>query len=259
MQEPGPIPPTDSQPSTTPGLPSRGGDPVVRWLMIAIFAVVILTLAGILSALAFGLFNTTGAPRTEVERDLDYYTAQVKSGKADSQTYAKYVDTLVSAGQLSKARQALDQALLIAKTDRSYLFAERAQLQFIDKQYQASVTSANQAMAEAEKELKAFMANNVTNNRRADAGATLPLSYSTAALTKANALVALHDYKGAVQAFDVYLKVSPTDSDILVLRAQAKAQAGDKTGAAADYRAALKYIPDYQPALDGLKQIGASK
>ena len=45
----------------------------------------------------------------------------------------------------------------------------------------------------------------------------------------------------------------------LVTRASAKVQLGDKKGAAADYRAALKYIPDYQPALDGLKQIGAAR
>ena len=136
-------------------------------------------LAGIVSALVFGLFNTTGAPRTEVERQLDYYTSQVKSGKANSQTYALYVDTLVRAGQLSKAKQALDQALATAKTDKSYLLAERAQLQFIDKQYQATAISADQAMAEAEKELKAFMANNVANNRRPEAGATMPGSYAT--------------------------------------------------------------------------------
>ena len=44
-----------------------------------------------------------------------------------------------------------------------------------------------------------------------------------------------------------------------MLRATAKMQVGDKKGAEADYRAALKYIPDYQPALDGLKQIGAAQ
>ena len=43
------------------------------------------------------------------------------------------------------------------------------------------------------------------------------------------------------------------------MRAQAKAKVGDKQGAANDYRAALKYIPDFQPALDGLKQIGVAQ
>ena len=78
-------------------------------------------------------------------------------------------------------------------------------------------------------------------------------------MAKANALSALGDNAGAVKAFDAYLKVAPIDSDVLVLRGLAKVKAGDKAGAAADYRAALKYIPDDKPALNGLKQIGASK
>jgi hypothetical protein len=32
---------------------------------------------------------------------------------------------------------------------------------------------------------------------------------------------------------------------------------GDTAGAKADYNAALKYIPGYKPALDGLDKIGA--
>ena len=289
MQETGPIPPTDDQPSAADAganatdafsehvddaaptsepesksdraaqPPRSGGDPLVRWLLIAIFGVVILTLAGVVSALVFGLFNTTGAPRTEVERELVYLSAQVQSGKANSQSFALYVDALVRAGQLAKAKQALDTALQTAKTDRSYLLAEQAKLNLTDKQYQATVKSADLAMAEAQKELKAYVAKNIAANRAPYAGAVIPDSYSTAALAKASALAALHDYAGAIKAYDAYLKISSTDSDVLVLRAQLKVQTGDKTGAAADYRTALKYIPDYQPALDGLKQIGASK
>ena len=87
----------------------------------------------------------------------------------------------------------------------------------------------------------------------------MPASYQTAALAKAAALITTKDYAGAIKVYDIYLADQPVDSDVLVQRATAKIQVGDKKGAEADFRAALKYIPDYQPALDGLKQIGATQ
>jgi hypothetical protein len=183
----------------------------------------------------------------------------VDSGKATTQTYAAYIGVLINAGQLSQAQQALNEALATAKTDRSYLIAQQAQLALAQKDYAGTVTAANKAMSQAQAELKAFEDNNVTNNRRRDAGAVLADSYTTAALAEAQAYIASSNAPAAIKALDLYLAQSPTDSDVLVQRGLLKVKTGDKTGAAADFRTALKYIPDYQPALDGLKQIGASR
>jgi len=272
MQQAGPLSPVDPEPDDSPAVgerrkgapapaprPQRSQDPVVRWLTLGIFGVIIFWLVAMLSAAMFGLLTPAKAPRTAAERDLNSLTAQVQTGKASIRTYAQYVDTLIQAGQLVKAQSALDQSLQTAKTDRSYLLAEQAQLYLANKDYQGAVTAADKAIVEAQKELKAYKDANVANNRLPDAGAQMPTSYATAALAKADSLMQTKDYAAAVKAFDAYLTQEPTDADILVLRAQAKANAGDKTGAAADYRSALTYIPDYQPALDGLKQIGAAK
>ena len=238
---------------------ARTRDPLVQWLTIGILIVLILWLAAVVSAFVFGMFNISGAPRTQVERDLAYYSAIIQSGKGTSQTFASYADALVRAGQLSKASDVLTQGLNTAKTDRSYLYAEQAQLYLTEKQYQSAVSVADTAMAEAQKEHKAAIASAAARNITAAALNVLPDSYGTAALAKAGALVALKDYAGAVKAFDVDLTFDPTSSDVLVARGLAKAHLGNNAGAAADFRAALKFIPDYQPALDGLKQIGASR
>jgi tetratricopeptide (TPR) repeat protein len=278
MQESGPMSPTDDGPdqgSTTSEIhkskvapaaatagaprPKRAADPVIRRLTLAILVVVILWLGTVLSALMFGLINPAGPPRTQAERDIDYFTSLAQGGQANSRVYAQYIDTLIRAGQFSRAQQALDKALQAAKKDKSYLFAQQAQLLLARKDYAGTIPAADKAMAEAEKEYKAFVDANKAANRRAAAGAVIPESYAIAALAKAAALMTTKDYAGAIKTYDLYLKVHPTDSDILVERATAKVQVGDKKGAAADYRAALKYIPDYQPALDGLKQIGAAK
>ena len=239
--------------------PRRTSDPVAKWLTLVIFVIAILWLAGVLSAIMFGMINPSGPPQTATERDLNYYTGLTQSGTAGSEVYARYVDTLIRANQLSRAQQALDKAFRTAKKDRSYLYAEQARLSLAKKDYPTTLTAADKAIAEATQELKAFMEANVAANRVASAGARLPESYSTASLAKAEALVNQEDYAKAIKAYDVYLKANPTDSDILVERASLKVRVGDKKGAEADYRAALKFIPDYQPALDGLKKIGAAK
>lgn len=287
MQESGPVPPIDESPEqavaadtmaendafsdqhdVTPGAkapkkqpkrPRRQMDPVVRWLTLAIVGVVILWAVSMLSAMLFGLFTPPVAPRTAAERDLMVLTATVQSGKAKTQTYAQYIGTLISAGQLSKAQEALDQALKTTKVDKSYLYARQADLLLAQKDYQGTVEAADKAMAEAEKELKAFMDENVRNNRKRTAAAQIPSSYKESALAKAIALVASKDHANAIKSFDLYLKQSPTDSDILVQRGLSKIEVNDKDGAAKDFRTALKYIPDYEPALNGLKQIGAQK
>jgi tetratricopeptide (TPR) repeat protein len=213
----------------------------------------------VISAIMLGLFAPPIAPRTSAERDLMTLGATVQSGQADSQTYAQYIGVLISAGQLSKAQQALNEVLRTAKRDRSYLLAQQAQLNLAEKDYKGTVTAANKAMVEAEKELKAYMEKNVANNRVATAGAVMPDSFTDAALYKAEALMATKKYAAAIKAFDVYIKEHATDSDILVARALAKIKTGDKKGAETDLRGALKYVPDFQPALDGLKQIGAAR
>jgi tetratricopeptide (TPR) repeat protein len=288
MQESGPVSPTDESPNQSPSTdpadvsgsapgqsgsaskkkststrrpqrPKRTSDPVIRWLAWGIAAVVVIWLVSMLSAMIFGLLTPPAAPRTAAERDLMSLTSTVKSGKANTQTYAQYVAVLISSGQLAKAQQSLDQAMKNAKTDKSYLYARQADLMLAKKDYPATIAAADKAIAEANKELKAFVAANKKANRKPYAGAVIPASYKDASLAKAEALTASGKSKDAIKSFDLYLEQSPTDSDILVLRAQVKIKVGDKKGAESDFRAALKYIPDYQPALDGLKQIGAAR
>ena len=239
--------------------PQRTADPVVQRLTLGIAFVFIFWLVALLSAMMFGLLSPAQAPRTSAERDLQQLGAKAQSGKANTQTYAQYVGVLISAGQLSKAQQALDQALKTAKTDKSYLYAQQARLFLAQKDYAGAIAEGDKAIAEAKAELQTFKDNNVKNNRKAEAGAVMPTSNADAALTKAEALVASKDYAGAIKAYDVYLAQQPTDSDVLVARGLAQVQVGDQKAAEADFRAALKFIPDYQPALDGLKQIGATQ
>jgi tetratricopeptide (TPR) repeat protein len=245
--------------TVAPTSPRRKADPVVKWLSLAIAGVIIFWLVSMFSAMMFGVIMPPKLPRTAAEHDLTVLGAQVDSGKVDTQTYAQYIDALIRAGQLSKAQSALDQSLKVAKTDKSYLLGEQAQLLLVRKEYRDAVTFADKAMSTAQAELEAFMDKNEQNSRQREAGAVMPTSYTSAALVKAASYVASEDYKRAIEAYDAYLKYQPADSDILVSRADAKAKTGDKKGAEKDFREALRYVPDYQPALDGLREIGVTQ
>ena len=93
--------------ASSPVASSRQGDPVIRKLTVAFFAVVALFLLAIVSALAFGFLSPPRAPRTLAERDLNVHAAAVESGEADTETWATYIGTLIDAGQLSKAQSLL--------------------------------------------------------------------------------------------------------------------------------------------------------
>jgi predicted TPR repeat methyltransferase len=48
--------------------------------------------------------------------------------------------------------------------------------------------------------------------------------------------------------------VAPDQAYMSVALGDYRLKAGDRVGAAAAYKAALKYVPDYKEALDGLKK-----
>jgi tetratricopeptide (TPR) repeat protein len=233
----------------------RGPDPVARWLLLAVIGVIVLWVAGMFSAVLFGVLAPPKAPRTAAERDLVLLRQQVQSGTANTRTWAQYIDVLVTAGQLSKARESIGLALPQAKADKSFILAEQARLYLVEKDYPDAVHSADEAVAQAEAEYQAQAKANAA--RQITAGAQLPSSWDLALLTKARALTSSGDNANAVKAYNSYLEKNKTDADIIVRRGDAKAALGDTAGAGTDYRTALKFIPDFKPALDGLDRIGA--
>jgi tetratricopeptide (TPR) repeat protein len=224
-------------------------------LTLAAVVVVAIWIAGLVSAILFGVVTQPKAPRTVVERDLVVYRETVQSGTADTKTWAHYIDVLITAGQLSEANTVINSTLSEAKADRSFVLAERARLRLVERDFAQAVVSADEAIAAAEKEHDAEISANESGAAARDV--PLPESWGLAILTKASALTEAGDHAAAVKAYDSYLADNPTDSEVLVRRGDQKAAAGDTSGATSDYQNALEYVPDFVPALDGLKKIGA--
>ncbi len=80
---------------------------------------------------------------------------------------------------------------------------------------------------------------------------TLALIYMGRGVTKDR----LGDTKGAIADLELAVEEQPRQASIRVLLGDVYAKAGDAEKAEEQYREALKYIPDYPDALEGLKRI----
>jgi len=234
-------------------------DPAVVRMAYIAAGLVILFLATVVGALATGVLSPTG-PRTARERQLQSAAAAVSAG-ARGEAWTPYIDALVATGDLTQARVALGQArasvtgtMPVAGIDLS-----EARILSAEGRYADAVDMADKAMKGYQAELAAKLAALGGKATTAETTPMIRAGYYDAVLVKAYADVELKRYGDAVKAFDVYIKISPTASDILIDRGYAKIALNDKAGAEKDFREALKYVPYDADAKAGLKKIGVAQ
>jgi len=253
--------PDSSAPSTeSAAAPKRGAldDPVVRRLALIGAGMLILWLAGILSALVFGLLTPSDVPRTSAERSLMVYEqALEETTSVDPLLWADYAKALTEAKQYSRAQSVINNAMKAVKTKKSAVMLEQTRLYVARGDWSKALEWAKKTETEIQKEIdkdqKALDAQGIVTSPET------PRAKKEVYLIKADALIGQKDDKAAIAAYDEHLEFSPTSADVYVMRGDLKADAGDKSGAEADYRECLKYIPDFQPAIDGLEKIGAAR
>lgn len=253
--------PESSAPSQTPAAtekPRALDDPMVRRLALIGAGMLILWLAGILSALVFGLLTPSDVPRTAAERSLMVYeSALEETTSVDPLVWADYAKALTAAKQYSRSQSVINNAMKAVKSKKSAVMLEQARL-YVDRgDWSKALEWVKKTEAEIEKEIekerKAQEAQGILTDP------AKPRASKELYLVKADALVGKGDEKAAIAAYDEHLELYPTSADVYVLRGDLKAEAGDKAGAEEDYRECLKYIPDFQPAIDGLEKIGAAR
>lgn len=252
--------PVDDHAETRSSAVDRRGllaDPVVRRIVYASFGILILWLAGILSALVFGLISPSGAPRTAVERALRSYEVLIEQGNTDARVWGEYISSLIETEQYIKAGRMIDQGMEVVAEGKSEIILQQSLLALARGDAEAAIQYADEARAQAETEreelAKQYTEIGVTKK------AELPEQYYRSMLAKAEALLLKGDRAAAIVEYDSYLEAKPTAANVYVLRGDLKAAEGDPEGAEADYRSALTYIPDYAEALSGLEKIGAER
>jgi len=237
---------------------TKGTDPVTRWLLWGIVAVLLMLAALIAYALMTGSFSNSGTPRT-AEEDALLTTAQaIRANPKDGQQYAIRAETLHTLGRKAEAYQVLSQGESVVATAEPallYILRTRTSLLNADGKYVEAEKVGHAAMTASDDYLGlqglALARKSVTN---IDQNLRKTMSVDTA-IQLAAAYMGEKKYAKAIEMYTYSLKLDPLAADVMSLRGTAYLVSGDKVKAKADFVEALKYLPDDSGALAGMKQL----
>ena len=262
MPEAGPPnnhPQSDTPARLAPRKRSMFDDPMVRTLGYLAFGLTVAFLITALSAVLTGVTDRSG-PRSLAEREVAVAAAAIGEGNNDASVVGAYISALISSGQYSRAEREIASARnkqIDDSTTAEFTLAEARVLNARGK-YQEAVRAGERAIKQIQDAYQARLKAGGEKARIAKNDG-LPENYLEAVLVVAYANRDLKQWDKAIASFDTYITSNPSAADILIDRGNAKVEAGDKAGAEADFRTALKYIPDSEEALSGLSRIGVKR
>lgn len=243
-------------PQNDPAPVTPATDPVARRIMTIALGLIILWLAGVVSAIVFGLMDPS-APRTSTERALKVYESVVDSGEANPTVYAAYIRALTEAKQYNKAQQLINASIDADESTRAQILVEQARLHNARDRYDDAIATADDAIAQFEADWERLEAS--ARERNVPFTQQRPIEHRQALILKAAAYMGLDKPAEALDVYTQYLEMWPADADVRTLRGDLYASQGDKDKAEEDYRESLRFIPDYEAALEGLDEIGATR
>jgi len=261
MPEAGPPndqPQNDAPARLAPRKRSMFDDPVVRTLGILAFGLTVAFLVMALSAVLTGVTDR-GGPRSLAEREVAVTAAAVNAGSKDAGVVGTYIAALISSGQYSRAEREIAKARkTVDDADTAEFTLAEARVLSARGKYQEAIRAGERAMKQID---AAYQAKIKAGGEKARIAQNDGLSdnYFEAVLVIAYAHRELKQWDKAIASFDTYISSNPSAADILIDRGNAKVESGDKAGAEADFRTALKYIPDSEEALSGLSRIGETR
>jgi len=231
-------------------------DRVSTILTVAIFVVVLGVLTVVGYAVVAGWLNPP-APRTVGEATLVAAQAAVAANPSDGGAWQAYITSLMAANQNAKAAQAIAMAQKAVK-DESITSVNVAVVQYLASQgkFDQALQTANAAitkdLAFRQAELKNLRANGVLA-----AESMIPADHLIKLyVLKSQLLDRQKKYDDAVASLTAALQYDQQASDVMTSRGYIYLEMGRKADAKKDFQNALKFIPDYAPALSGLKKAG---
>lgn len=233
---------------------SETGDPITRWLIFAIVSVVVLVLTLGLWIVATGIFNPP-APRTYHERQLDLLEQVVKKKPKVAKAWADWVRALTAAKQYSSAERVLARGEKAVGKDTPELNLERGRLLMARGKMKDAETQLAKALKITsdvrKKELDRMQALGILPNPRLIKGDVMREITSL----QGDLYASEKKWPEAVKAYGLALFEDPQAADLLVKRGAVYIEMDEPKKAKADFDAALKFVPDFAPALTGLERL----
>lgn len=233
----------------------------VRTMAYAAAAVVVLYLLTVISALFFGFINPS-APRTFSEREVAAWESVTRSldASATADQWQSYAVALIDDGQLQRAQQVIDQVNSNPAIDQS----RGANMLFCTALVQSAQGRQDEAL---ESYMEVMTLTYEAYEQELESGNSpswaiaegVHDNYYLSATDRAAIYRDQERWVEGIEMLDLFLEGQPRSAGILVDRAYLKVQAGDLEGAEADYREALRFVPDFDEALEGLEEIGVGE
>ncbi|MFA5844960.1 MAG: tetratricopeptide repeat protein [Coriobacteriia bacterium] len=220
------------------------------WLLrVALMLLVVFLASGI--SLVLYTLSMRGAPRTGLERAVTMDEVAVKENPKDMQNWARLALAYNQSGRFNDAMRALDQAREIEHSP--VIDLTEADILRIAKRYDEALRAYNALEKFTNSEYDRY----VKERKRRGIIVTGQNEVLYLCLYgRGQVYDALDDNDRAIADFRKAAGIMPTDAEVWVEFAKLLVKDGRDKEAADAYRQALRYIPDYKPALDGLKRLG---
>lgn len=232
-----------------PGL-SLPADPMTRTLRLIASGLLIVVLV---SALAFVIYlQGLGAPRTAAERDIARYRAAIEREPAEVRTHIDLAYAYASGERFDEALETIDRAERMTDDPRADVRLAHADVLRVAGRHQEAIPIYDEAATLAEEEHKLATA------ERARSRIFTPIPNETLAAVLYGRAISKWESgesDGAIDDLNAASEITPNDASMLVTLAGFQAESGDTSAAAASYRAALQFVPDYAEAIQGLRRL----
>lgn len=239
-------------------------DRVVRSMVFWAFGLVVILLSAVVSALFFGVIGGEPVPETSLERDLMAWESVTRSldASATADQWQSFTLALIRDSQFQRAETVIKRVNGLSSVDQT----RGANMLYCSAVLQAAKGQDEEALDTFAEVMEVTKSAYETELARDDDEAAnwakalgLHENHYNSALDRAGILRRLERWEEAQEMLSLYLENHPQAAGVFVDRATVRVQLGDKAGAEADYKEALRFVPGFPEALEGLREIGAGE
>lgn len=228
-------------------------DPVVRWLSIGAFSVLLLILTLVLYIVAAGVINRP-APRTYSEKQIDLLSTVVAQKPDVPEAWRDYALALIAAKQYGQANRVIEVGLRKAGKDSPEILATRVTLLIVQDKPDEALKLADKVLGSISDKRAALVEEMAAKGVTLDA--TSYPNRQTAEdlnLMRGDIFASKKQWESAVKAYSGAIAENPTNADTLVKRGNAYLKLSETAKAKKDFQRALEFIPGFEPAAQGLE------
>lgn len=220
--------------------------------LVAFFLVA--TLATVFGYAAWAGMFSARAPQTAEERQLSALEALTKSKPTDAAAWADYARGLIGVQQYDTAKSVIAKGSVLT-SGAPIVMVQEVRLLNATGDPKGAIAAGDAVVAKLQKFRAVTLAD--LKSKGITGFVTLP---ETEAMLEVTVLEGEIHFKAkewapAIASLTLALAEDPTASDVLTIRGETYRAMGKPDLARADYRTALKYLPDYAPAKAGLDAL----